>query len=69
MADFTRTPPYLDLKVRTRSLACIRWAARRAARTASSFYGWVLAFIGAFTCLAGCELYKCWVKHFNPPPI
>ena len=25
--------------------------------------------IGALVCMTGCELYKCYVKHFAPPPI
>ena len=24
---------------------------------------------GALVCMTGCELYKCYVKHFAPPPI
>ena len=33
------------------------------------WFGWVLALIGALVCMTGCELYKCYVKHFAPPPI
>ena len=33
------------------------------------WFGWVLALIGALICMTGCELYKCYVKHYAPPPI
>ena len=33
------------------------------------WFGWVLALIGALVCMTGCELYKCYVKHYAPPPI
>ena len=52
----------------------LREEGRRVRRVAGrtdgiEWYGWVLALIGALVCMTGCELYKCYVKHFAPPPI